>query len=215
MRHPARSWLGALLLTLLAGPRPDVLAQDASAPSPPLSVEEKASLEDIRAFVRAAAARYRMVAPLEVSIASWVGTGSLPQYAGTPAVYTGGALYLSRRVLRASNRDLVIAKALALEMLRAPSKASTLAERDRDRARLVREANARAVDVLVEVRGMPEEVALEEMYAWLIAIHRAALAAPRPPPPGGLSACDEIADLLRRHAGARERFAGRECAPPP
>jgi hypothetical protein len=218
MRRPARSWLHVVLLAFLAASPPSVLAQGSgpgsAPPSAPLSDEEEASLQAIRDFVHAAAARYRMVAPLEVSVASWVGTGSLPQYAAAPAVYAGGTLYLNRRLLRASNRDLVIAKALAFEMLRAPSKATTLAERDRERAALILESNARAVAILVEVSGVSEEAALEAMYAWLLGIHRTAAAGRRAPPPGGISACDEIADLLRRHPGAKDRFAGRECTPP-
>jgi hypothetical protein len=105
----------------------------------------------------------------------------------------------------------VIAKALAYETLRGPSAATTLVERERERAAQSLESNARAVQILVEVRGVSEEAALEEMYAWLLAIQRSA--ARRAPAPGGVSPCDEIGDLLRRYPRARERFAGRECAP--
>ena len=192
-----------------AGPR-----LRSSPPSATLSDEEQASLEETRDFVRAAVARYRMLGPLEVSVASWVGPGGLPQYADAPAVYTRGALYLNRRLLRASNRDLVIAKALAYEMLRTPSKAGTVAERDRELAALTLESNDRAIAILVEVGGLTEEAALEGMYAWLIAIHRTAPTERRTSPPAGVSACEQIADLLRRHPGAKERFAGLECASP-
>jgi hypothetical protein len=218
MRRPIRSSLHIVLLALLATCPPRASAQGSGPgsgpPSTALTDEERASLEAIRDFVRAAAARYRMLGPLEVSVASWVGTGGLPQYANAPAVYTRGALYLNRRLLKASNRDLVIAKALAYEMLRAPSKATTLAERDRERATLSLESNAWTVTILVEVGGLTEQSALDAMYAWLHAIHRAAGAGGRPPPPGGVTACDEIADLLRRHPAVKEHFAGRECAPP-
>jgi hypothetical protein len=207
MRCPARSWLHALVFALVATMP---LAAHGQA-GDPLTPEEEASLQEIREFVQATAARYRMLAPLEVSVAPWVGTGSLPQYAAAPAVYARGALYLSRRLLRASNRDVVIAKALAYETLRAPSTATSLAERDRERRAVSLESNARAVAILVEVRGLTEGAALEEMYRWLLAIHRSA--PQRPPPPGGVSACDEIGDLLRRHPRSAERFAGQECAP--
>jgi hypothetical protein len=209
MPHPARAWLGAAALVGLVLASVDAPAQG----SAPLSLEEEASLQEIRDFALATAERYRMVAPLEVSVASWVGSGSLPQYATAPAVYTRGTLYVSRRLLRASNRDLVIAKALAYETLRAPSQATSLAERERELAALLLESNALTIDILVEVRGMTERAALEEMYAWLIAIHRGAQGARRPTPAGSPTACDEIADLLRRHPGARADFAGRECVP--
>ena len=218
MRRPIRSWLHVLLLALLATCPPSASAQGpgsgSAPPSAPLSDEEQASLEATRDFVRAAAARYRMLGPLEVSVAPWVGTGGLPQYANAPAVYTRGALYLNRRLLKASNRDLVIAKALAYEMLRTPSKATTVAERDRELAALTLESNARAIAILVEVGGLTEEAALEGMYAWLLAIHRTAPTERLTPPPAGVSACEQIADLLRRHPGAKERFAGLECTSP-
>jgi hypothetical protein len=194
-----------------------LIAASVEAPaqgSIPLSAEEEMSLQEIRGFALATAERYRMIAPLEVSVAPWVGSSSLPQYAGAPAVYTRGTLYVSRRLLRASNRDLVIAKALAYEVLRAPSRATSLAERERELAALLLESNGRAIDILVEVLGMTERAALEEMYAWLIAIHRGGQAASRPTPAGRPSACDEIADLFRRRPEARADFAGRECVPP-
>jgi hypothetical protein len=153
-----------------------------------------------------------MVAPLEVSVASWVGTGSVPQYAKASAVYTGGTLYVNRRVLRASNRDVVIAKALAYEMFRAPSKATTLAERERERAALSQESNARAVDILVQLKGVSEDAAVGQMYAWLLAIHRATGSGGRPLPPGSVTPCDEIADLLQRFPAVKKEYAGRECA---
>ncbi len=103
MRRPIRSWLHVVLLALLAACPPSASAQGSgpgsAPPSTPLSDEEQASLEATRDFVRAAATRYRMLGPLEVSVASWVGTGGLPQYANAPAVYTRGALYLNRRLL--------------------------------------------------------------------------------------------------------------------
>ena len=213
MRHPGGAWLhAAFAIALLAVPLA-VGAQGSSSSSGALSLEEEASLEEIREFARATADRYRMVAPLEVTVASWVGSGSLPQFATAPAVYTRGTLYLSRHLLRASNRDLVIAKALAYETLRAPSTAASLAERRREQAGQALESNDRAIEILVEVRGMTEAAALEEMYAWLIAIHRTQ-AARGTSPRGALSACDEIADLFRRRAASRAGFAGRECVPP-
>jgi hypothetical protein len=209
MRHAARSRLRWIALAFLVAIPLDVLAQSAA----PLSAEEETSLREIRDFVQATAERYGMLAPLEVSVASWVGSDALPQYASAPAVYTRGALYVNRRLLRASNRDLVIAKSLAYELLRAPSKATTLAERERERGQLGLDSNARTVDILVQVKGLSEEAAVEEMYTWLLAIHRAAGAGGRPPRPGSVTACDEIADLLRRYPGLKERYAGRECAP--
>ena len=209
MRHSARSWLCSIALACLTVMPLAALAQDTGLLAP----DEEASLQQVRDFVGAAARRYRMVAPLEVSVASWVGSSSVQQYASSPAVYTRGGLYLNRRLLRASNRDLVIATALAYEMLRAPSKATSVADRQRERAQMALDGNAKAVDVLVQVKGLSESEALEQMYTWLLAIHRATVASGRPPQPGGVPACEAIGDLLGRFPGVRERFAGRECAP--
>jgi hypothetical protein len=207
MWSPARSCLRVLALACLAAMPSAATAQGTG----PLAPDEEASLQQIGDFVRAAAQRYRMVVPLEVSVASWVGSSSVQQYASSPAVYTRGGLYLNRRLLRASNRDLVIATALGYEMLRATSRATSLADRERERAELALDANARAVDILVQVKGMSEEAALEQMYAWLLAIHRTASG--RPPQPGSVPSCDAIRDLLGRFPGVREKFAGQECAP--
>jgi hypothetical protein len=181
--------------------------------TPPLTAEEEISVDEIGEFVRSTAQRYRMVAPLAVSIVPWVGNPSLPQYASSPAVYVRGALFLNRRLLRASNRDLVIATALAYEILRTPETATSLAARDRLRTQLALDGNAKAVEILVEVKGLSEEAALERMYESLLAQHRAAVTSGLPTPPGQPPPCEAIADLRRRYPASRERFAGRECAP--
>jgi len=209
MRLTVGSWLSWIVPAILI-----VVPLVASAQAPaPLSPEEEISLREIRNFARATAQRYRMVAPLEVSVASWVGNPSLPQYATSPAVYTRGSLFLNRRLLRASNRDLVIATALAYEMVRGPGTATSLADRERERAKLALDSNARAVDILVQVKGMSEQAALDEMYAWLLGMHHAAVASGRPTPPDRPRPCDAIGNLLQRYPESREWFAGRECAP--
>ena len=210
MRPSIRRRLRIIVLACLCALPPVVSAQGADALAP----DEEASLRQVRDFVGATAERYRMVAPLEVSVASWVGSPSLPQYASSPAVKSGNQLYLNRRLLRASNRDVVIAAALAYEMLRGPGRATSLADRERERAQMMLDANARAVDILIRVKGLSEEAALDHVYAWLLGMHRAATASSRPPEPGGARPCDAIGDLLRRYPDSKERFAGRECAPP-
>jgi hypothetical protein len=179
-----------------------------------LTPDEEASLQQIRDFVGATAQRYRMLSPLVVTVASWVGNPSLPQFASSPAVKSGNQLYLNRRLLRASNRDVVIATALAYEMLRGPGQATSLADRQRERAQMMLDANARAVDILVRVKGMSEPAALEQVYASLLGMDRAAIASARPPEPDAVRPCDAIGDLLRRYPDSKASFAGRECAPP-
>ena len=70
MRPSARSCLRVLALACLAAMPSAASAQGTG----PLAPDEEASLQQIRDFVRATAERYRMVAPLEVSVASWVGS---------------------------------------------------------------------------------------------------------------------------------------------
>ena len=210
MRPSARRCLWVIVLACLAAMPPAISAQGTD----PLAPDEEASLQQIRDFVEATAQRYGMLAPLEVSVASWVGSPSLPQYASSPAVKSGNQLFLNRRLLRASNRDVVIATALAYEMLRTPSQATSIAARQRELAQMMLDANARAVDILIQIKGMSEPAALDQVYAWLLGMHRAAIAADRPPEAGGVRPCDAIGDLLRRYPGSKESFAGRECAPP-
>jgi hypothetical protein len=199
---------GAALLLLVLG-----LGLPTAGADEPLSPAEAASLREIRDFVAAAARAYRMAAPLEISVAPWIGSPALPQYAATPAVYTGGALYLNRRLLGHPSRDLVVAKSLAYEMLRAPSAATSLADRERERRLRELDADALVVDILVRVKGWPESQALEATYGWLLAMHRVAAASGQPPRPGGVTPCEEIAALLRRFPAHRDAFAARECAP--
>jgi len=213
MRPSARGCFRVIVLACLAAMAAaawTAWAQQADSLAP----DEEASLQQIHDFVAATVQRYRMVAPLEVSVASWVGNPSLPQYASSPAVYTRGSLFLNRRLLRASNRDLVIATALAYEMLRGPGQATSLADRQQERAQLVLDGNAKAVDILIQVKGMSEQAALDQAYAWLLGMHRAAITSGRLPEPGGVRPCDAIGDLLRRYPGSKGWFAGRECAPP-
>ena len=206
----ARRALQGVVLAGLVAMSPGLSAQGPDALTP----DEEVSLQQIRDFIGAAAQRYRMLAPLEVSVASWVGNPALPQFASSPAVKSGNQLFLNRRLLRASNRDVVIATALAYEMLRGTGHAASLADRQRERAQMMLDANARAVDILVRVDAMPERAALEQVYAWLLGLHRAAVASTRPPEPDAVRPCDAIGDLLRRYPDSKASFAGRECAPP-
>ena len=140
----------------------------------------------------------------------------MQQYVSSPAVYRRRCgLYLNRRLPRAANRDHVIATALGYEMLRAPSKATSLADRERERAQMTLDGHAKAVDILVQVKGLSESDALEQMYAWLLGHSpgRRRLRA-APPQEGSIPPCAAIRDLLgalRRES--RRRFAGRECSP--
>jgi hypothetical protein len=103
----ARRAASVVVLACLAAMSSVTSAQSTDALAP----DEEMSLQQIRDFVGATAQRYRMISPLVVSVASWVGNPSLPQFASSPAVKSGNQLYLNRRLLRASNRDVVIATA--------------------------------------------------------------------------------------------------------
>jgi hypothetical protein len=116
-----------------------------------------------------------------------------------------------RQLLTSPTRDLSIAQVLAAEILRSPSEATSLAERERSPLRL--DASARAVEILVQVKGVPEEEALERMDENLIAIRRAM--AGRSLAAGDVSARDQITHLTGRFPRSRERFTGRVCAAAP
>ena len=113
-------------------------------------------------------------------------------------------------LLSSPAREVAIAKAVAWETLRAPSQAATLAEWEQERAARVLAADARAVEILTEVVGLPESVAVARMHAWLAALHRLGA-------PGGAGAargpspCDEIRALVARFPAHRDALPRHEC----
>ena len=73
------------------------------------------------------------------------------------------------------------------------------------------DANAKAVEILVRLRGMSEGDALRLICDYLLAVHR--LPDPSTGFLGHASACEEVKDLLRRFPQYRAWTVNLKCAP--
>jgi hypothetical protein len=133
---------------------------------------------------------------------------------GTTALYERGRLVVSATLLRSAYRDAVVAHELARYVLRsdAPLRAAGGYERQREHELREMEANAKAVEILMRVKGLGEEQALRATYGLLLAYHRAVQRGVRMLP-GHRPPCEEAADLLARFPQYAEWTGSLECAP--
>ena len=97
---------------------------------------------------------------------------------------------MNRLVLSSEFRDAIVAHELAHYVLGhdAPLVGATPDARRREVEQRELDANAKAVEILTWVRGVPEDQALRMAYSYLLNVHRRLLALPRrgpagPPPP--------------------------------
>ena len=74
------------------------------------------------------------------------------------------------------------------------------------------EANAKAVEILVRVRGLDEREAFKSVYAALYAVHRAQIAGTLFSYGWHAPACLEIADLVQRFPAHRDWASRLDCA---
>jgi hypothetical protein len=154
-----------------------------------------------------------VLSPLDVTVVSWVGSGGLPQFAETSAVFTSMHIYVNPRFLASPVRDVVIAYMFAYNLLWAPSQARSMAHYYGERQRRVVEANFKAVEVLTRVKGWSERASLEQVYNLRLGQHRSFVARGKSAAPGDVAPCEQIRDLLGRFPRHREWMRGRECAP--
>ncbi len=75
------------------------------------------------------------------------------------------------------------------------------------------DANAKAVEILVRVRGYREEQALSLLYDHLLSFNRAVAGHRTVIPWGHRPPCDELVDLLGRFRAHRAWTEGLECSP--
>jgi len=134
---------------------------------------------------------------------------------GTTALYARGQLVVSATLLGSPYRDGVVAHELARYVLRldAPLRASGGYERQREHELREMDANAKAVEVLMRIKGLKEEQALRTTYALLLAYHRAVQQGIRMLP-GHQPPCAEAADLLARFPQHAAWTGSLDCAPP-
>jgi hypothetical protein len=203
----------ALATTVLLGTPSGVPGQGVRGPTV-LTREQAAGLEQVRYLIQETARTYGIPPPVAVRIAPWVETtGALT---GAGGVSSGGRLYLGPGALTSRHRDALVAAALAHVLVQRPSQARSLADFNRERRQQFMDTHAKAVEVLMLVKGWPEWMALDMIYEWLIGQHRAEPAAQRTAiGQGRATACEEIADLLGRYVQQRAWTEGLACAAGP
>jgi hypothetical protein len=164
------------------------------------------SLDEVRIFADETARRYGL-APIHVLVShnpdSPVGS------------YRRGFFTVNPLVLRSEFRDAIVAHELAHYVLGhdAPLAGTTPETRLREREQRELDANAKSVEILSRVRGVPEDQALRLAYSYLLNVHRRMQRSPGEDLLGHRPPCEEIADLLARYPAQLTWTAGLECAP--
>jgi hypothetical protein len=190
-----------------------VLGLSGRAEAQGLTAEQEKGLAELKTMAMETTRLYR-VPEVGITAASWVNT------MGTANTYSNrGWIFLDPRILGGSVlRDALFAKLLAYHVLywsqSAPRPYGTTAESyRRAREEQYSEANVKALEILMRVRGLAEATALESVYQLLLTQHRDQVTGRQSPRQHRRSACDEIKDLLGRFPQHREWWAKVECAP--
>jgi hypothetical protein len=200
-----------VLLALGVLDRGDALAQNVSGPAPvTLTAKQTKSLEELRQMATETQRVYKLPASINVGVRR-LATSGLTSYRGVGISYHAGDLTVDPTVLDSPHRLALMGVALGSIVLRAPSTATSLAEAEQERQQRTKEYNAKAVEILVRVKGLLETEALHLVYVWLLARHRAP--STRQASTTELRLCEQIRDLLVRFPQHREWSPKPECAP--
>lgn len=134
---------------------------------------------------------------------------------GVGGTYRGGLFTLSTPMLRSRHRDSIVAHELAHYLLEhdRPLSGTLALDSQREQERRELDANAKAVEILVRVRGFREEQAVSLVYDHLLAFHRLVAAAQTVIPWGHRPPCEEMSDLLARFGAHRAWTEGLPCSP--
>jgi hypothetical protein len=129
--------------------------------------------------------------------------------------YRRGFFAVNQLVLRSEFRDAIVAHELAHYVLGhdAALTAATPEGRLAERQQRELDANAKSVEILTRVRGVPEDQALRMAYSYLLNVHRRLQRSPGEDLLGHRPPCEEIADLLARYPAQLTWTSGLECAP--
>jgi hypothetical protein len=129
--------------------------------------------------------------------------------------YRRGFFAVNQLVLRSEFRDAIVAHELAHYVLGhdAALTAATPEARLAERQQRELDANAKSVEILTRVRGVPEDQALRMAYSYLLNVHRRLQRSPGEDLLGHRPPCEEIADLLARYPAQLTWTSGLECAP--
>jgi hypothetical protein len=168
---------------------------------------EQGYLEEVRRFADATGRVYARRPP-HVTVGA---SNNRSQGGG----YRAGYLYVTPSMLESQHRDALVAHELGHWLLnhdtalsRTFERPMTLAEWSKMVEPQEKDANAKAVEILVRVRGYREPAALRLMYLHLEAAHRNGVELL-----GHASACEEIKDLLGRFPQQRSLTRSWTCAP--
>jgi IrrE N-terminal-like domain len=172
-----------------------------------LTPAQDQSLEQVRTFADATARQYGL-APIHVLVSH------NPE--SPVGAYRRGFFAVNRLVLGSEFRDAIVAHELAHYVLGhdAPLAAASTQGQRREREQRELDANAKAVEILGRVRGVPEDQALRMVYSYLLNVHRRLQRTPGEDLLGHRPPCEEIADLLARYPRQLVWTAVLECAPP-
>jgi hypothetical protein len=171
-----------------------------------LTPAQNQSLGEVRAFAEATTREYGLL-PIHVLVShdpeSPVGAYRRDFFAVNPLV------------LGSEYRDAIVAHELGHYVLGhdAPLTGATPEARRREREQRELDANAKAVEILRRVHGLPEDQALRLVYRYLLNVHRRLQRAPGEDLLGHRPPCEEIADLLARFPQQAVWTASLECAP--
>jgi len=171
-----------------------------------LTPAQEGSLDEVRAFADETARAYGLP-PVHVLVShnpdSPVGA------------YRRGFLAVNRLVLGSEFRDAIVAHELGHYVLghAAPLAGATPEARRREREQRELDANAKAVEILIRVKHVPEDQALRMVYSYLLNVHRRLQRTPGEDLLGHRPPCEEIADLLARFPLQQRWTASLECAP--
>jgi hypothetical protein len=129
--------------------------------------------------------------------------------------YRRGFFAVNQLVLRSEFRDAIVAHELAHYVLGhdAALTAATPEGRLAERQQRELDANAKSVEILTRVRGVPEDQALRMAYSYLLNVHRRLQRSPGEDLLGHRPPCEEIADLLARYPAQLTWTSKLECAP--
>ncbi len=188
-------------------PPPDVPLPAAEAS---LTEAQRGALADVRRLVNGFVSEYKPPLTVEVVVMPLAST-NLASLANVGVSYSLGRLHVDPRMLGAPTQDPLIAKVLALQLAPRIRSAASLDDYQRQQRQQSLEANAKAVEILVRVKGSTEREAVHNLHAWLLALHMKGIT----PPSGQPTACEQILDLLARFPEHRVGTGGPSCGPPP
>lgn len=188
-------------------PPPDVPLPAAEAS---LTAAQRRSLADVRQMVNGFISEYKPPLTVEVVVMPLAST-NLASLANVGVSYSLGRLHVDPRLLDAPTPDPIIAKVLALQLAPRIRSYTSLDDYQRQQRQQSFEANAKAVEILVRVKGWTERAAVHNVQAWLLALHMRGIT----PQSGQPTPCEQILDLLARFPEHRQGSGEPSCGPPP